>query len=114
YNPPPLDAPPLSTAPEARFVPAPADGVLPEGFFATTNLPTYVRTNGKWRMPRDPRMDGALVRDASGEIWVREGRRIKKGDSISVGMKEDGSEGILVYSRGFSRPSSGNEFGFMS
>src|SRR6476619_3073918 len=42
--------------PDATFVPAPADGVLPEGFFSTTNLPTYVRVAGAWRMPREPRM----------------------------------------------------------
>ena len=41
-----------------------ADGVLPEDFFSTTNLPTYVRVGGEWRMPREPRMDSALVLDA--------------------------------------------------
>ena len=35
-------------APDATFVAAPADGVLPENFFATTNLPTFVRVNGEW------------------------------------------------------------------
>src|SRR5207248_1349207 len=71
--------PALSSAPDARFVAAPADGVLPEGFFSTTNLPTYVRVGGEWRMPREPRMDSALVLDRDGELWVREGRRLKKG-----------------------------------
>ena len=52
---------PLADAPDATFAPAPADGVLPEGFFSTTNLPTYVRIGGTWRMPREPRMDSALV-----------------------------------------------------
>src|SRR5262249_45102976 len=42
YRPPNFTAPPLAGAPDARFTPAPADGVLPDGFFSTTNLPTYV------------------------------------------------------------------------
>jgi len=31
-----------------RFEPLPADGVLPEGFFSTSNLPTYIRVDGRW------------------------------------------------------------------
>jgi len=49
YRPPNFDTPPLSAAPEARFEPAPADGVLPDGFFSTSNLPTYVKGDGAWR-----------------------------------------------------------------
>jgi hypothetical protein len=71
---PDFSAPELAAAPDARFVPSPADGVLPEGFFATTNLPTYVRIDDGWRMPRERRMDAALVPDAAGELRVREGR----------------------------------------
>jgi lysine-ketoglutarate reductase/saccharopine dehydrogenase-like protein (TIGR00300 family) len=114
FTPPRLSDPPLSTAPDARFVPAPADGVLPEGFFATTNLPTYVRVNSAWRLPREPRMDGALVLDSDGVLWVREGRRVRSGDLVAIGAMEDGTEGILVHAHGFDRPASGNEFGFMS
>jgi lysine-ketoglutarate reductase/saccharopine dehydrogenase-like protein (TIGR00300 family) len=88
----------LAAAPDARFVPSPADGVLPEGFFSTTNLPTYVRIKGEWHMPREPRMDSALVLDADGALWVKEGRRVRKGDLVAVGQAEDGSEGIFVQS----------------
>src|SRR5688572_22080333 len=104
----------FAQASDARFVPAPADGVLPEGFFATTNLPTYVRHKGHWRLPKEPRMDGALVLDKAGEIWVREGRRVRAGDPVAIGSREDGSEGILVHTFRVHRPSSGNEFGFMA
>ncbi len=97
--PPKLDAPTLAGAPEARFVPAPADGVVPEGFFSTTNLPTYVRIGRGWRMPREPRMDAALVLDADGELWAREMRRVRRGERVAVGKAEDGSEGIFVYDR---------------
>jgi lysine-ketoglutarate reductase/saccharopine dehydrogenase-like protein (TIGR00300 family) len=86
----------FSSAPDARFVAAPADGVLPEDFFSTTNLPTYVRVRGAWKLPREPRMDSALVIDRDGELWVREMRRVRKGDLVAVGKKEDGSEGIYV------------------
>ncbi len=86
---------------DARFEPAPADGVLPERFFSTTNLPTYVRINGRWQMPREPRMDAALVLDAEGEIWAREGRRVRRGEQVAVGVREDGSEGIFVFAQAF-------------
>ncbi len=100
-------------APDARFVVAPADGVLPEGFFSTTNLPTYVRIGGEWRMPREPRMDGALVLDANGEVWVREMRRVSEGDRVAVGFAEDGSEGIYVYAEAFLGDETEGEFKFM-
>jgi lysine-ketoglutarate reductase/saccharopine dehydrogenase-like protein (TIGR00300 family) len=108
-------APPLADAPDARFVPAPADGVLPEGFFSTTNLPTYVRVGGAWRMPREPRMDAVLVLDGDGELWVREMRRVKGGQLVAVGEAEDGREGIYVNVAGFlGEDEGGGEFKFMA
>ena len=100
--------------PEARFVPAPADGVLPEGFFSTTNLPTYVKVGSAWRMPRQPRMDSALVLDRDGELWVREARRVRKGERVAVGAAEDGSEGIFVHAAAFLGDTGSGEFKFMS
>ena len=41
-------------------------------------------------------MDAGLVLDSDGALWVREGRRLKRGDMVAVGEKEDGSEGIFV------------------
>ncbi|MFL5582719.1 MAG: hypothetical protein ACJ8AO_20335, partial [Gemmatimonadaceae bacterium] len=104
----------FAQAPDATFVPAPADGVLPEGFFSTTNLPTYVRIDGRWRMPREPRMDASLVLDGAGELWVREMRRVQKGDRVAVGYKEDGSEGIYVHASAFLGDATDGEFKFMS
>jgi lysine-ketoglutarate reductase/saccharopine dehydrogenase-like protein (TIGR00300 family) len=103
----------FSGAPDARFVPAPADGVLPEDFFSTTNLPTYVRVRGEWTMPREPRMDSALVLDREGTLWVREMRRVRAGELIAVGKKEDGSEGIYVNSEAAGAHNDG-EFKFMA
>jgi len=111
---PDFTAPAFASAPDARFAPAPADGVLPEGFFSTTNLPTYVRVNGSWVMPREPRMDSALVLDADNVLWVREGRRLKKGDRVAVGMAEDGREGIYVDVAGFLGEKEDGEFKFMA
>jgi len=110
---PDFTSPELANAPDAKFVGAPADGVLPENFFSTTNLPTYVRISGSWRMPREPRMDSALVLDRDGALWVREGRRLKKGDMVAVGSAEDGSEGIYVHTASFLGDDEG-EFKFMT
>ena len=87
FSHPDFSAPRFAVAPDAVFVPSPATGVLPEGFFSTTNLPTYVRVNGTWRMPREPRMDSALVLDGAGELWIREGRRVNVGDQVAVGQQ---------------------------
>lgn len=102
YVPPDFASRQLQDAPPARTVRAERDGVLPEGFFATTNLPTYIKgADGKWTMPREPRMDGALVLETDGTWWVREGRLVRKGDRVAMGLAEDGSEGVLVHARGF-------------
>lgn len=112
-SPPDLTTPELKAAPDARFAPAPTDGVFPENFFSTTNLPTYVKVRGQWRVPREPRMDAGLILDEKGEIWVREGRRVKKGQLVAIGSAEDGTEGILVHASPFFGGAEG-EFQFMS
>jgi lysine-ketoglutarate reductase/saccharopine dehydrogenase-like protein (TIGR00300 family) len=116
YRPPNLAAPPLSGAPDARFTPAPADGVLPDGFFSTTNLPTYVKLPGEWRRPRLPRMDCVIVRTGGADDLVTtEPRRVRRGDKVAVGAAEDGSEGIFVHVEGFlGGTHSPNEFRFMA
>lgn len=116
YRAPDFTLPAFVQAPAARTVVAERDGVLPDGFFATTNLPTYVKSvDGGWQLPREPRMDGVLVRAADGGWWVREGRRVKAGDEIVVGLAEDGSEGVFVHSNGFSGEAGAQgDFHFMS
>jgi lysine-ketoglutarate reductase/saccharopine dehydrogenase-like protein (TIGR00300 family) len=116
YFPPDFTARHLVAAPPARTVAAERDGVLPDGFFATTNLPTYVKnSDGTWALPLQPRMDGVLVRGTGGQWWVREGRRVKAGDHVVVGLAEDGSEGVLVHADGFRGDEGpGGDFHFMS
>lgn len=114
YQLPKFAEPPLSLAPEARFAPAPADGVLPDGFFSTTNLPTYVKANGAWTRPRLPRMDCVIVREPGGALLTTEPRRVKRGTAVALGASEDGSEGIFVHAEGFlGGARSANEFRFM-
>lgn len=113
YSAPDFTAASLARAPEARFEPLPADGVLPEGFFSTSNLPTYVRVSGRWQLPARPRMDCAIVRRGE-ELEVIEPRRLKRGERVAMGLAEDGSEGIYVHTAGFLGGShSANEFRFM-
>lgn len=115
FNHPDFTAARFADLPEARFVAAPADGVLPEGFFSTTNLPTYIHIGRDWRMPREPRMDGVLVLDTNGALWVKEMRRVARGELVAVAMAEDGSEGIFVYTDAFlGETADGGEFKFMT
>ena len=112
FSAPDFTQPQFLRLPDARFVAAPADGVLPDEFFSTTNLPTFVRVKGKWIAPREPRMDSALVLDTAGVVWVREGRRVRRGDMVAIGEAEDGSEGIYVQTELV--PHAGAEFSFMT
>src|SRR5256714_7679478 len=57
-------------------------------------------------------MDAALVLDDDG-LWIREGRRLKRGDMVAVGSAEDGTEGIYVYTASFLGDEEG-EFKFMT
>lgn len=120
YREPDFSKPSLAGAPECRFVPAPADTVLPDGFMSTTNFPTYVKIGGRWRMPERPRMDSHLVWDPAAErLAVKEFRLIRQGDLVAVATAEDGSEGVLVWDRGFlgevdDTIEGGEAFAFMS
>jgi len=114
YRAPDFTKPPLPAAPQARFEAAPGDGVLPEGFFSTSNLPTYLHVGTLWVMPTRPRMDCVIVRRGA-QLETIEPRRLKRGEMIAMGEAEDGSEGIYVHSEGFLGGShSANEFRFMS
>jgi lysine-ketoglutarate reductase/saccharopine dehydrogenase-like protein (TIGR00300 family) len=111
---PDFSKPPFAGAPPARFEPLPADGVLPEGFFSTSNLPTYVHVDDRWIAPTRPRMDCVIVK-RGGLLEAIEPRRLAKGELIAMGEAEDGTEGIVVSAEGFLGGGHGaNEFRFMS
>ena len=64
--------------------PAPADGVLPDQFYATTNYATEVRVNGMWMPVANAEMDCAIVIDDGGPITVPP-PDVKAGDAVIVG-----------------------------
>lgn len=117
FTPPDLTGSRFAAAPDAAFQPAPADGVLPDGFFSTSNLPTYVKIRGEWKLPRYPRMDAAIVTTEDGGVRVLEGRFVRRGQPVAVGYAEDGSEGIFVHAGAFlgtHEAGAADEFQFMS
>jgi lysine-ketoglutarate reductase/saccharopine dehydrogenase-like protein (TIGR00300 family) len=69
---------------DAVVEPAPADGVLPDTFYATTNYATEVRVNGHWLPVEHPEMDCAIVIDDGGPLTVAP-YDVKQGDCVVVG-----------------------------
>ena len=90
----------LQHAPDARFVPAPADGVAPENFHAMSIYPEYIKVGGRWLLAEESRMDCVAVLEDE-RIAVREFRRLKQGDLVLVGRTENGEEGIFLHANGF-------------
>ena len=102
YHSPDFTRPELATAPAVRTEPAPADGVLPERFHATSNLPEYVHLGGgRWLLAREGRMDGVMVLRGD-TLDVIEPRRVKTGDPVVVARSSRGEEGVYVHAHGFS------------
>jgi lysine-ketoglutarate reductase/saccharopine dehydrogenase-like protein (TIGR00300 family) len=53
---------------DAELVPAPADGVFPEGFYSTTNMETWVRIDGSWVRAGGPEMDLGIRIDPAARV----------------------------------------------
>ena len=107
----------LESVPDCIFKPAPKVATLPDGFTSTTNFPTYVKINGAWRLPINPRMDSHLVYDPNTDnLEIKEFRLIQKGDLVAVAQHEDGSDGVFVWTKGFQQEEVTEEeaFSFMS
>ena len=101
YHPPDFEVEPLASAPCARTAPAPADGVAPDNFHATSNYPEYVRLgDGDWGLVAESRMDCVLT-VLNRTVEAVEFRRLQRGASVVLGRSEDGSEGIYVHTEGF-------------
>jgi len=112
---------------EAELVAADADGVLPPGFYATTNLPTRIRLGGRWLEVENPEMDCALIvrsgeREASAGAGAPGGtsgsdrgwrvrtvpmHRVRTGDLVVVG-----NDGVRVEAP--ERPRGATPFEFMT
>ena len=93
---------------DALLVEADEDGVLPDGFYSTTNLVTSVRLGGHWVEVKRPEMDCAIVAGTSdaGALTVPM-HKVRKGDRVAVGM-----HGVRVERP--ARPLGGEEFAFMT
>jgi len=95
-------------APDARFEPAPFDGVAPENFHAMSIFPEYMKVDGKWLMAEESRMDCVAVLE-KGRVVVKEFRLLKAGEMVLVGRTEDGQEGIYLHADGFHEEQSQEE-----
>ncbi|HEX8770776.1 MAG TPA: TIGR00300 family protein [Acidimicrobiales bacterium] len=92
---------------DAVVVPADRDGVLPESFYATTNLPTEVRLGRNWVDVDNPEMDCALVVLPDGRVRTEPMHQVHAGDAVVVG-----EGGVRV--RPLDRPRGGSPFEFMT
>jgi lysine-ketoglutarate reductase/saccharopine dehydrogenase-like protein (TIGR00300 family) len=71
---------------DAELVAAPADGVLPDGFYSTTNLETCVRIRGTWIGVGYPEMDcGVRVDEEAGTAETVPMGDVGEGDLMVVG-----------------------------
>ncbi|GKS56909.1 TIGR00300 family protein [Nitrospira sp.] len=86
---------------------APADGVLPESFYATSHLPTQVRVGGRWIDVNRIEMDTAIRIDPkTGTAATVPMADVKRGETIVVGRT-----GVRVVP--LERPRERDVFGFM-
>ncbi|GJL56071.1 MAG: TIGR00300 family protein [Nitrospirales bacterium] len=86
---------------------APADGILPDAFYASSHFPTQVRLNGQWIDVDRVEMDLAIVvRQNPLSASMIPMAEVKKGDLIVTG-----SEGVRVFP--LERPHERDVFGFM-
>ena len=90
---------------DATVVVADQAGVLPAGFYSTTNLPTAVRLSGRWVEVENPEMDCALVALPDGRVRTVPMHRVAVGDQVVVG-----DEGVRVTAPEKPRGSSPFEF----
>ena len=73
---------------DAHLEPAPADQVVPKGFYSTTNHPTDIRVDGEWLPVENIEMDCAVIveRDGDGPRAHTEVlNAIEEGDTVVTG-----------------------------
>ena len=92
---------------DAQLLAADMRGVFPEGFYATTNLPTLVRVGGTWLEVENQEMDRGIVVDiAAARAVCTPMHRIEKGDMVVIGHR-----GVRIVP--LERQACGPLFGFM-
>jgi len=92
---------------DVELVPCMVDGVLPAGFYATTNLPTQVRVDRRWLDVENPEMDCALVVLDDAVVRTVPMHRVRMGDRVVVG-----NGGVRVHP--LERPRGPSPFEFMA
>jgi lysine-ketoglutarate reductase/saccharopine dehydrogenase-like protein (TIGR00300 family) len=103
YTAPDFSVSPLKNSPIAILKPAPADGIAPDNYHATSNHPEYIKVDdSSWTLAPESRMDAVFVVD-NGTVDVVEARRLKAGQMVVTGRTENGEEGILVHNTGFAQ-----------
>ncbi len=93
-------------ADDVTTVAAERDGVLPAGFYSTTNLPSEVRIDGSWVSVDNPEMDCAIVVGAN-DARTTPMHRVRQGDLVVVG-----SRGVRVHA--LPQAPAGSAFEFMA
>jgi lysine-ketoglutarate reductase/saccharopine dehydrogenase-like protein (TIGR00300 family) len=92
---------------DCRCQGAPADGVLPEEFYATTHLPTQIRLSGQWIEVKGIEMDlGIVVTQDKARAHAVPMAGVRHGDSVVIGRA-----GIRVMP--LQRPHERDVFSFM-
>jgi lysine-ketoglutarate reductase/saccharopine dehydrogenase-like protein (TIGR00300 family) len=93
---------------DATYAPAPMNGVLPTGFYSTTNLETDVRIAGSWVHVSNPEMDlGVRVEPQAGAAEAIPMADVTAGELFVIGHS-----GIRV--RPQERPRASQQFEFMA
>jgi lysine-ketoglutarate reductase/saccharopine dehydrogenase-like protein (TIGR00300 family) len=92
---------------DCRLQPAPANGIFPDDFYATTHLPTQVRLQGQWVDVDGTEMDlGVSVNPERATARTVSMGAVKRGEQIVTGR-----QGIRVIP--LERPRDRDVFGFM-
>lgn len=92
---------------DCRIETAPADGIFPDNFYATTHLPTQVRLHGQWIDVERIEMDlGILVDERLSFARAVPMGEVRRGDRIVAGR-----DGVRVIP--LQRPRERDVFGFM-
>ena len=81
---------------DAELVGADRDGVLPDGFYPTTNLATSVRLGGRWVQVERPEMDCAIVVPGHRSASTLPMHRARKGDRVVVGRRGTASPNPML------------------
>jgi len=116
FHAPDFSSPKLQNATCVRFHPAPAKGVAPDDYHATSIYPEYLQIEkGDWVLLEKSRMDCAVVLGPGKSLSVTELRRLNSGDLVACGRSENGEDGILVHAKAFIFPNAMAEtFAFRS